>query len=79
MPFEKWRTKNGSLVHIDSYALNNRLKIGSVYAKFPEVAARCIWDATNGQCWGKDCWDLSEEIKEETENAIASGGANKVK
>lgn len=61
---ERWETKDGSLVIIDSVAYNGRLKIGSVYSNGSTTeAARCIWDSNTGQCWGKDGWDLSEEIK----------------
>lgn len=53
---EKWETLDGSIVEIDSYGFNGRLKIGSVNG------IRCVWDTATGQCWGKEEWDLKEQL-----------------
>jgi hypothetical protein len=58
MPFERWKTKDGSIVEIDSIAFNGLLKAGTVNG------TRCIWDSNTGQCWGKDGWDLEERLED---------------
>jgi hypothetical protein len=55
----KWKTKDGSTVEIDGSDSRGRIWCGTVNG------VRCLWDANSKQCWGKEGWDLTEEIKED--------------
>ena len=66
MIYEKWKTEDGSIAEIDDIKSNGKTKYGTIHRVDSNVGTRCIWDGITGQSWGRDGWNLKEEIKDAT-------------